>query len=370
MQFIDLKAQYRQIKEMIDQRISQVLEHGQFLNGKEIRELELRLAEYVNVKHCFGVSSGTDALLIALLALDVGRGDEVITTPFSFIATASMVKLLGAKPVFIDINPLTYNIDPAQLEQAITPRTKAILPVNLYGQCAEYDEILAIAQQHKLAVIEDAAQSFGASYKGRKSGSLGTISCTSFYPSKPLACYGDGGACFTNNEELAAKIRQIRNHGQDRSYNHMRLGINGRLDTLQAAILLAKFEVFPAELQLRAKVAQKYNNLLTGKVITPVILPYNESALAQYTIQVDNREQVIQTLAEQGIPTAVHYPLAIHQQPLFASLCEEKNCTFPQAEAAAKRVLSLPFHPYLKDEEISKIAEAILEIIAVTVVAH
>ncbi len=360
MQFIDLKAQYLRIQDNIDKRIKQVFDHSQYVMGPEVEELETRLAQYVGAKHCITVASGTDALLFALMALNIKPGDEIITTPFSFIATATMAKLLGAKPVFVDIDPLTYNLDTTLIEQAITPRTKAIMPVNLYGQCADFDAIDAIADKYGLYVIEDAAQSFGATYKGRSSCNLGTIGCTSFYPSKPLGCYGDGGACFTQDDELALALRRIRNHGQDRSYHHVTMGVNGRFDTLQAAILLAKFEIFPAELQQRKQVAQHYDRLLANHVITPTILDHNESSYAQYTVQVNAREQVIQALAQQHIPTAVHYPMCIHQQPLMVQLNGSDHYTLPHAEAAARHVLSLPFHPYLSEEEVARIASVVI----------
>ena len=259
MEFIDLKTQYQQLKGVIDERIARVLEHGRYIMGPEVAELEQRLAEYVGVEHCIGVANGSDALMIAMMALDIGRDDEVITSPFTFIATAEMIALLGAKPVFVDIDPRTYNLDPAKIEAAITPRTRAIMPVSLYGQCAAMDEINAIAKAHKLAVIEDAAQSFGATYKGRRSCGLSLIGSTSFFPSKPLGAYGDGGALFTTDAALAKRMREIRVHGQDRRYHHPLLGVNGRLDTLQAAILLAKFDSFPAEVAARERLGATYS---------------------------------------------------------------------------------------------------------------
>jgi UDP-2-acetamido-2-deoxy-ribo-hexuluronate aminotransferase len=364
MQFIDLKAQYSEIKKEMQERINQVFEHSKFILGPEVSELEQRLAQYVGAKHCIAISSGTDALLIAMMALDIKRGDEIITTPFSFIATTTMMKMLGAKPVFVDIDPKTYNLDPTLIEKAITPRTKAILPVNLYGQCADFDAINDIAQRNNLYVIEDAAQSFGATYKERKSGNLGDVGCTSFYPSKPLGCYGDGGACFTDNEELALKIRQISNHGQDRGYHHIRMGINGRLDTLQAAILLVKLDIFPKELIQREKIAQKYNRLLLPYITTPFVESYNQSNYAQYTIEVNNRDRVIKALATFEIPTAVHYPIPIHQQPVISQLNGDVYYNkLSKAERAAKCVLSLPFHPYLTDNEINKITTQVVELV-------
>jgi UDP-2-acetamido-2-deoxy-ribo-hexuluronate aminotransferase len=359
MKFIDLKTQYHELQASIDQGIRQVIEHGQFILGPEVKELEERLAALVGVKHCIAVGNGTDALLIALMALGVSPGDEVITTPFSFFATAEMTALLGAKPVFVDINPSTYNIQPNLIEAAITPRTKAILPVNLYGQCADFDAINAIAHRYGLPVIEDAAQSLGATYKGRQSGSLGTLGCTSFFPSKPLGCYGDGGACFTNDDQLAKVLRQICNQGQEGRYNHVIIGINSRLATLQAAILLAKLDVFVKELESRQQIAQLYAAQLSPQITAPYIEPYNTSVYAQFTIRIAHRDQVRQQLHQQGIPTAIHYPIPLHKQPVFAHLLQ--NQSFPLAERAAAEVLSLPFHPYLKDADIQFITHAVLQ---------
>ena len=364
MQFIDLKSQYARIQEEIQHRLQTVLAHGQYVMGPEIEALEARLAEYAGVAYCIGVSSGTDALLMALLALDIAPGDEVITTPFTFIATGETIALLGAKPVFVDIDPRTYLLTPETIEAAITARTRAILPVSLYGQCADMDAIGAIAERHALAVIEDGAQSFGATYKGRRSGSLSQIGCTSFFPAKPLGAYGDAGACFTSDPELARRLRQIRNHGQDRRYHHPRLGLNGRLDSLQAAVLLAKLDIFPDEVAARARLGARYDQLLAGAAcLRPHIEPYNTSVYAQYTLQVDHREEVIARLAEQGIPTAVHYPVPLHQQPAFSAIGPPPGA-LPVAEAVAGRVLSLPMHPYLSEEEQRTVAAAVARAIA------
>ncbi|MEG1203471.1 MAG: DegT/DnrJ/EryC1/StrS aminotransferase family protein, partial [Comamonas sp.] len=293
MDFIDLKTQYQRLKRDIDAGIERVLAHGQYILGPEVAELEEKLAAYTGAKYCISVANGTDALQIAQMALGIGPGDEVITPGFTYIATAETVALLGAKPVYVDVDRHTYNLDPTQLEAAITSRTKAIIPVSLYGQCADYDAINAIAQKHRIPVIEDAAQSFGASYKGKKSCNLTTIACTSFFPSKPLGCYGDGGAIFTNDDELAKAMRQIARHGQDRRYHHVRVGVNSRLDTLQAAILLPKLAVLDEEIAQRQQAAQRYTQLLGqhGISTSPPIEAYNTSAWAQYTIQVDRREQ-------------------------------------------------------------------------------
>lgn len=356
--FIDLKSQQDRIKPSLDRRIAAVLAHGQYIMGPEVAELEEKLAVVTGARHCIAVSSGTDALLIALMALGIRAGDEVITTPFSFFATAEVIMLLGAKPVFVDIDPRTYNLDPGLIEAAITPNTRAIMPVSLYGQCADFDAINAIAAKHGLAVIEDAAQSFGATYKGRKSCALSTIGCTSFFPSKPLGCYGDGGACFTDDDDLAQLMAMIRVAGQDKRYHHVRVGVNGRIDTLQAAILLAKLEVFAAEVALRQKVATQYTELLKEYVITPYIEPHNISVYAQYTVQVGDREEAQARLNAAGVPTAVHYPIPLHLQPACAGLGLGAGA-FPTAETVAQRVMSLPMSPYLDEQTVQYIAGSI-----------
>jgi len=359
MNFIDLQAQYRRIEGDVNARIKAVLTHGQYIMGPEVAELEERLAAMVGVRHCIGVSSGTDALLVAMLALGIGPGDEVITTPFTFIATGEMIALIGAVPVYVDIDPRTYNIDPGRIEAAITSRTRAIVPVSLYGQCADMDAINAVAARHGLAVIEDGAQSFGATYKGRPSCGLSLIGCTSFFPSKPLGAYGDAGACFTDDDGLAKFMREIRVHGQDRRYHHPRIGINGRLDSLQAAVLLAKLAVFPEEVEARGRIGARYSELLSAAgCVTPYIEPYNTSVYAQYTISVVDRDRLIARLAEQGIPTAVHYPIPLHRQPAFAGM---RPPLVPVAEQAAARVVSLPMHPYLAEVDIVRITEAVAE---------
>jgi UDP-2-acetamido-2-deoxy-ribo-hexuluronate aminotransferase len=362
MEFIDLKTQYRRLKPAIDARIQAVLDHGQYILGPEVRELENRLASRTGAKHCITCASGTDALLLAMMALGIGPGDEVITPPFTFFATGEMIALLGAIPIFADIDPATYNIDPRKIEAAISPRTRAIMPVCLYGQPAAMDAINAIAARHSLPVIEDAAQSFGALHDGRHSGNLSTIGCTSFFPSKPLGCYGDGGACFTNDDALATAMFELRNHGQDRRYHHTRIGINGRMDTIQAAVLLAKLDVFDEELLARNEAADRYTALLKGAVQTPRIAPHSTSAWAQYTIEVDEREAVESAMREAGIPTAVHYPVALHLQPVFSSLSKQFGLgtgSFPHAERAADRVLSLPMHPYLTPSDMERVTDAV-----------
>ena len=347
IEFCDLKAQQARIKDKIDAGIQRVLAHGQYILGPEVAELEEKLAAFVGAKHCITCANGTDALQIAQMAVGVAHGDEVITPGFTYIATAETVAVLGAKPVYVDIDPRTYNLDPALLEAAITPKTKAIIPVSLYGQCADFDAINAIAAKHGIPVIEDAAQSFGARYKARMSCNLSTIACTSFFPSKPLGCYGDGGALFTNDDELAKVIRQIARHGQDRRYHHIRVGINSRLDTLQAAILLPKLEILPEEIKLRQRVAANYDWLFkeAGIDTTPFIEAHNTSVYAQYTLRVNNRDAVQQQLKAAGVPTAVHYPIPLNQQPAVA----DPQACLPHGDEAAAQVVSLPMHPYLDE---------------------
>ncbi|MCZ4328578.1 DegT/DnrJ/EryC1/StrS aminotransferase family protein [Castellaniella denitrificans] len=359
MQFVDLQAQYQRLKSEIDAGIQRVLAHGQFILGPEVAQLEERLADYTGAKHCITVANGTDALQIAQMALGIGPGDEVITPGFTYIATAETVALLGARPVYVDIDPRTYTLDPARLEAAITPRTRAIIPVSLYGQCADMDTINAIAEKHGLTVIEDAAQSLGGSYKGRKSGNLSTISCTSFFPSKPLGCYGDGGAIFTNDDALATILRQIARHGQDRRYHHIRVGVNSRLDTLQAAILLPKLAVLDDEIAARQRGADTYTRLLSAAGIqaTPVIEAHNVCAWAQYTVQVDGRDAMQGALKAAGIPTAVHYPIPLNRQPAVA----DDGVSLPVGDAVAGRVMSLPMHPYMDEVAISRVVEAVAE---------
>ena len=349
MEFIDLKSQYQRLKANIDAGIQRVLDHGQYILGPEVGELEEKLAAYTGARHCITVANGTDALQIAQMALGIGLGDEVITPGFTYIATAETVALLGARPVFVDVDPRTCNLDPALLEAAITPRTRAIIPVSLYGQCADYDAINAIAERHGIPVIEDAAQSFGASYKGRKSCNLTTIACASFFPSKPLGCYGDGGAIFTNDDELALVMRQIARHGQDRRYHHIRVGVNSRLDTIQAAVLLPKLAVLDAELALRQLVAQRYADLLAAAddVQLPWVEPHNVSAWAQYTVRVEQRAVLQERLKAAGIPTAVHYPIPLNRQPAVA---DGQTCV-PVGDSLAQQVMSLPMGPYLSAQD-------------------
>lgn len=347
--FSGLGEQYSRIDNDVLTAMRRVLEHRQFILGPEVSELEERLAAFVGARHCISCANGTDALQIAQMALGIGPGDEVITPAFTYIATAESIALLGARPVFVDIDGPTFNIDPAQLEAAITPRTRAIMAVSLFGQCPDFDAINAIANRHGIAVIEDAAQSFGAMYKGARSCNLSTIACTSFFPTKPLACYGDGGAIFTNDEQLAVVLRQIARHGQDRKYHHLRIGVNSRLDTLQAAILLKKLTLLEEEIGLRQQVANRYNELFADveSVVTPTVHQGNLSVYGQYTIRVPDRDALQEKLKRAGIPTAVHYPLPLHRQPAVAN----PDVSLPVSERAAREVISLPMHPYLRADE-------------------
>lgn len=363
MEFCDLKSQYKRLKTEIDVGIQRVLDHGQFILGPEVAELEEKLAVYTGAKHCISVANGTDALQIAQMALGIGLNDEVITPGFTYIATAETVALLGAKPVYVDIDPRTYNLDPTLLEASITLRTKAIIPVSLYGQCADMDAINAIAAKHGIPVIEDAAQSFGATYKGRKSCNLSTIACASFFPSKPLGCYGDGGAIFTNDDELAKVMRQIARHGQDRRYHHIRVGVNSRLDTLQAAILLPKLAIFDEEIGLRQQVAARYASVIGSAAqqsMPSVVPPYIEanctSVYAQYTVRVPDREAVQQRFRQAGIPSAVHYPIPLNKQPAVA----DATVQLPKGDAAAAQVISLPMGPYLAPEDQQRVLATLL----------
>ncbi|MFT4176290.1 MAG: DegT/DnrJ/EryC1/StrS family aminotransferase [Luteolibacter sp.] len=361
MEFIDLKSQQALIREQLDKRISDVLSHGQYIMGPEVRELEQRLAVYTGSKHCVSASSGTDTLLIALMALGVEADDEVITVPYTWISTAEVIALLGAKPVFIDIEETTWNMDPSLLEAAITPKTKAIMPVGIYGQTADMTAINEIAARHGLPVIEDAAQSFGATHHGKKSGSLSTIGSTSFFPSKPLGGYGDGGALFTDDDELAKKMSQIRVHGQEKKHHHPILGLNGRLDTLQAAIILAKLDIFDSEIVKRQQVAARYSESLKNSslnVTVPRVANGNTSVWAQYTILSPERDAFAQRLKDKGIPSVSYYSVPLHLQPVFAHL-GHKPGDFPVAEKVAEQGISLPMNPYLKEEEIELVCSAL-----------
>ncbi len=360
MEFIDLKAQYSALRDSINTRIQTVLDHGQYIMGPEVKELEEKLANYTGAKHCVTVSSGTEALLISLMAIGIEAGDEVITTPFTFIATAEVIALLGAKPVFVDIEPDTCNINAALIESKITDKTKAIMPVSLYGQPADMDEINAIAVKYSLPVIEDAAQSLGATYKGKKSCNLSTIGCTSFFPSKPLGCYGDGGAIFTNDDAIAQASREIRIHGQSKRYWHTRVGVGGRMDTLQCAIVLAKLERFDWEIEQRLAIGQRYNTLIDECGIQRVQQRSDRtSVFAQYTVFVEHREQVQEKFKLAGIPTAVHYPYPLNQQPAYQHLSSGSLDDTPVSNESAKRVMSLPMGADLKPNEQRTIIQAL-----------
>ncbi len=361
--FTDLKTQYQALKKSIDARIQRVLDHGQYIMGPEVRELEEKLAVSTGAAHCITVASGTEALLISLMALGIGPGDEVITTPFTFVATAEVIALLGATPAFVDIEPDTCNIDAGKIRAAITPRTKAIMPVSLYGQPADMDDINAIAAKHGLPVIEDAAQSFGAEYRGKKSCNLSTIGCTSFFPSKPLGCYGDGGAIFTCDDTLAKAMREIRVHGQEKRYYHTRVGVGGRMDTIQCAVVLAKLERFDWEMQRRIEIGNYYLELLAKHtaISSPVVRPDRTCVWAQFTIKTDKRDEVINNLAAVGVPTAVHYPVPLHQQPAYASTCHATG-SLSVADSVARRVISLPMHPYMDKSTQAEIIESVAKL--------
>lgn len=361
MKFIDLDRQYRELEGKIKANINAVLEHGAYIRGPEITELESSLCNFTGAKHTICMSSGTTALQVALMALDIGPGDEVIVPAFSFFATVEVILLLGATPIFADIDPATFNLDANNVEQLITKNTKAIMPVSLYGLPANFININAIAKKYNIAVIDDAAQSIGASINGINTGNLTDITATSFFPSKPLGCYGDGGALFTNDDALAEKMRLIIQHGESSRYHHSIVGINGRMATLQAAVLLAKLEVFPAELQRRAEIANYYRkNLAKKNIITQEIPEGYTSPYAQFTIKVSNRDKVISDLQAQQIPTSVHYPLGMHLQPAYTNKFSTK-WNLPNTEKASKVVVSLPFHPYLEAEEIDKVCAAVVE---------
>lgn len=361
--FIDLKAQYNALKTSIDARIHKVLDHGAYVNGPEVVELEQTLAKYVGTKHCLTIANGTDALWVPLMALGVGQGDEVITTAFSFIATAEVIVLAGAKPVYVDIDPKTFNIDVTKIEAAITPRTKAIMPVSLYGQIADMDKINAIAKKHGLHVIEDAAQSFGARYNDKRSGSMSIATGTSFFPAKPLGCYGDGGAVFTNDDSLAKIIKEIREHGSESRYYHTRLGINGRLDTIQCAVLLAKMERYDWELEQRQRVADRYNDAFSSikadGFSTPFVAANCRSAWAQYTLTVKDRAGFQKKMQDAGVPTSVHYPRIMPDQPWYKENTADPKQELPVARWAAEHVISIPIYPDMNDATQDKVIAAI-----------
>ena len=360
LDFIDLKTQYASLRESVNGRIQAVLDHGQYIMGPEVKELEQRLADFTGARHCITVASGTEALLIALMALGVKAGDEIITTPFTFVATAEVIVLLGAKPVYVDIEADTCNIDAAGIEARITPRTKAIIPVGLYGQVPDMAEINAIGQRHGIAVIEDAAQSFGASYRGARSGHLSTIGCTSFFPSKPLGCYGDGGAMFTDDDALAQACREIRVHGQSKRYHHTRVGVGGRMDTLQCAVVLAKLDRFEWEIAQRLDKGERYRQMIRDSgapVGLLAVRPDRDCVWGQFTIFVDQREALQQRLQAMGVPTAVHYPKPLHLQPAYADLCCPDCC--PVSVDAGRRVMSLPMSADITESDMRRVVDAL-----------
>lgn len=360
MEFCDLKKQYRLYKEEVDNAIKEVVESAHFIKGPVLERLERNLAEYAGVKHAIGCASGTDALILPFMAWGIGPGDEVIVPDFTFIATAEMVAFAGASPVFVDVDPVTYNMTPEAFKNAITDKTKAVIPVSIFGQMADLDEIIEIAHSKNIKVIEDGAQSFGASNKGRKSCSIADCSTTSFFPAKPLGCYGDGGAVFTNDDDLANKMRIILNHGQVKRYHHSVIGFNGRLDAIQAGILNVKLKHFDDEIKLRNSVADEYTKRLKGIVTTPTIKDENTSVWAQYTILVDNRDELREFLAGKGIPTAVHYPIPLSKQEAFSDIESGENSV---TKDISDRVLSLPMHPFLTIEQIDMVCNSIVDYI-------
>ena len=362
MQFIDLKSQYLRYKPEIDANIHRVLEHGHFIMGPEVGQLEEALAYYVGIEHCITVASGTDSLEIALRALKVGPGNEVITVPFTWISSAEVISQVGAKPVFVDIDLATYTIDVAQIEMAITPRTRAIIAVSLFGQMPDYAAINKIAERHGVIVIEDAAQSFGATQNGRKSCSLTRLSSTSFFPAKPFGCYGDGGALFTADPVLAEAMRAIRSHGGIGRHHHTLVGMNGRLDTIQAAILLAKFPHFENEVNLRGSIGARYSAALTHHCVTPQISKGNTHVYAQYTVRVPERDLFADRLKSKGIPTAVYYPKCLHEQPVYKHLGYNFG-TFPNSERASREVISLPMGPFLTELQQEQVIQAFIQCI-------
>jgi UDP-2-acetamido-2-deoxy-ribo-hexuluronate aminotransferase len=358
--FLDLRPQYKALEKSINERIQTVLNHGQFILGPEVVECEKALASYIGAKYCLTAASGTDALMMALMALGIGPGDEVITTSFSFFATAEVISLVGATPVFVDIEPVAFNLKAAAIEKAITPKTKAIMPVSLYGQPADFDEIAAVASRRGLPVIEDAAQSFGAAYKGRKSCNLTLVSATSFFPAKPLGCYGDGGAVFTNDETLNKKMAMIRVHGQESRYHHTMIGINGRLDTLQCAVLIEKLKRYDWEVSRRQEIASRYSESLGSlgeRCVVPRVLPDRGSVWAQYTVRVPNRDAFGAKMKEHGVPTSVHYPSPLHHQPVYSHLRALYN--LPEAEKAAREVISLPMFPDMTDAQVAQVVAGV-----------
>jgi len=360
MNFIDLQEQFRRYRPEIMAEIEEVLGSAQFIMGPAVGALEGMLAAHTGVRHAIGCASGTDALMLGLMALGVKAGDEIIVPDFTFFATAEIVAFLGATPVFVDISEETFNIDPLAIEKSITRRTRGIIPVSLFGQCAELEKVNAIAAANGLWVMEDAAQSYGALHWGKRSGSLTRIAATSFFPAKPLGCYGEGGAVFTNDDGIAATVRQLLNHGQSERYKHARLGINGRLDTLQAAILKVKLRHFEEEMAAKRRVADAYRAKLAGVVKVPTVLPHNVPVWAQFTARTDRREKVLDHLKSRGIPAAVHYPIPLHRQEAFSCL-ELPEGAFPVSCMVSQEVFSLPMHPFLTEADVDAVCSSIAE---------
>jgi UDP-2-acetamido-2-deoxy-ribo-hexuluronate aminotransferase len=366
--FIDLAFQQRRIRDRIEAGLFGVLAHGKYIGGPEIDALEAKLADFVGVRHALAISNGTDALLIAMMAAGVRAGDEVVTSPFTFAATGEMIHLLGARPVYVDIDPVSYNLDANLIEAALSERTRVIMPVSIFGQCADMEAINQLASRHGIRVIEDGAQSFGATFRERRSGGLSHIGCTSFFPSKPLGGYGDSGACFSDDDELADAMRRIRDHGQSGRYHHTQIGINGRMSSFQASVLLAKLELFEEEISLRAQVAARYDRLFAERgrkldkesLVIPEVMPGNTSVYAQYSLLVRNREAVQRRLSEQGVPSAVHYPVPLNRQPAMA----DDSCHVPVSEDISSRVLSIPMHPYLDEAQQARVVDAVVDAVA------
>lgn len=368
--FIDLKAQYARIQDEVNAGIQGVLEHGKYIMGPEVAEFEAKLAEFCGAKHAITCSNGTDALSLGLMAYDIGPGDAVFTTPFTFFATAEVIALAGATPVFVDIDPKTFNIDPAELAKQVARvakegklKPRGVIPVNLFGLAPDFDGIDAVAKEYDLFVLEDTAQGFGGIYKGRVSGSLGDISSTSFFPAKPLGCYGDGGAVFTSDDELAAKMKSIRVHGQGTDkYDNVRIGLNARFDTMQAAIMLPKLAIFPNEIELRQRVADSYTAELKGLIETPYVPEGYKSVWAQYSVLSDHRESIQEALKASGIPSVIYYRIPCHLAKAFEYLGYEEG-DMPESEKAAKRIFSLPMHPYIEDDFAGQVAEIIKKVV-------
>lgn len=365
--FIDLKTQYQALKENIDSRIHKVLEHGAYINGPEVVELEKKMVEFTGAKTALACANGTDALLIPLMALGIGPGDEVITTAFSFIATAETIVLAGATPVYVDIDPKTYNMDPKQVEKAITSKTKAIMPVSLFGQMPAMDELETIAKKHGLYIIEDAAQSFGAKFKGRRSCSWTVAAGTSFFPAKPLGAYGDGGAMFANDEKICLAMKEIREHGSESRYYHTRLGLNARLDSIQCAILIAKLERYPWEIEQREKVAQRYQAGLSGlkaeNFSIPYVAPDHQSVWAQYTLTVKDRATFAKKLQEVGVPTSIHYPRIMPEQPWYKANANKCIGDLQHSRWAADHVISIPMYPDMDANKQDYVIEQIKKVL-------